>query len=83
MKKLMFAALLFSSLAFTACHYGQNEAHETIERNEQYKNDKADYSVNRAGEGGKLESDNKAVEAPADTTAKPEAPASEADHASH
>ncbi len=53
MKKLSIAVLFVSSLAISACHYGQDEAGKTIERNDQYKNEKQDFSVNRAGEGGK------------------------------
>lgn len=52
MKKLSIAALFIAALAISACHYGQEEAKKTLERNEQYKSDKAEYSVNRAGEGG-------------------------------
>lgn len=63
MKKLVAAAALVATLS--ACHYGQNEAKETLERNEQYKNEKADYSVNRAGEYG-VNSDSPKV---VDTTA--------------
>lgn len=46
MKKLLFLGLLTATLS--ACHYGQDEAQKTIETNEQYKSEKADYSVNRA-----------------------------------
>jgi hypothetical protein len=49
MKKLAIAIATVSVFALTSCHYGQNEAKETLERNEQYKSEKADYSVNRAG----------------------------------
>ena len=59
MKKFTIAALFVSALTITACHYGQNEAKDTLERNELYKGDKAEYSVNRAGEGGKLNSEAK------------------------
>jgi hypothetical protein len=53
MKKTAFIVLSFAALAVSlaSCHYGQNEAKETLERNEQYKTEKADYSVNRAGNG--------------------------------
>jgi len=63
-----------AALTLTACHYGQNEANDTLERNETYKNDKAEYSVNRAGEGGKLNESSKEETVQADTT-KSEAPA--------
>ncbi|TAE87404.1 MAG: hypothetical protein EAY81_04170 [Bacteroidetes bacterium] len=36
----------------SACHYGQDEAKQTLERNEKYKTEKAEYSINRAGEYG-------------------------------
>jgi hypothetical protein len=50
MKKLAITLLSFTSFAFllASCHYGQSEAKQTIERNEQYKTEKADYSINRA-----------------------------------
>ena len=50
MKKILAAALVIVSLS--ACHYGQDEAKQTLERNELYKTEKADYSVNKAGEYG-------------------------------
>ena len=50
MKKILAAALVIASLS--ACHYGQDEAKQTLERNELYKTEKADFSVNRAGEYG-------------------------------
>lgn len=69
MKKLFAAAIVVASLS--ACHYGQDEAKQTLERNELYKTEKTDYSVNRAGEYGK-EGETKVVDttasAPADTT---------------
>jgi hypothetical protein len=68
MKKLAIAFATLSVFAITSCHYGQNEAKETLERNEQYKSEKADYSVNRAGsEASKEEAP--ATPAVADTTA--------------
>lgn len=71
MKKLSIAILFAATLAVSACHYGRNEAHETLERNEQYKNDNKDYSVNRAGEGGKMnESEPAAESAATDSAAK-------------
>lgn len=66
MKKLFAAAIVIASLS--ACHYGKSEAQESLERNEQYKNEKADYSVNRAGEYG---SATNKTEVKADTTAAP------------
>jgi hypothetical protein len=69
MKKLSIAILFAATLAVSACHYGRNEAHETLERNEQYKNDNKDYSVNRAGEGGKMNESEPAAAA-TDSTAK-------------
>jgi hypothetical protein len=67
MKKTAIAFLSISALALSlaSCHYGENEAKETIERNEQYKTEKADYSINRAGdEAPKAET----TVAPADST---------------
>ncbi len=57
MKKVSFALLFIAALAVTSCHYGEDEANKTLERNNLYKGDKADYSVNRAGEGGKINED--------------------------
>lgn len=50
MKKILASALVITLLA--ACHYGQDEAKQTLERNELYKSEKADYSINKAGEYG-------------------------------
>ena len=52
MKKLSIAVLFLLSMSLFACHYGQDEAKQTLERNELYKTEKADYSVNKAGEYG-------------------------------
>lgn len=51
MKKLIASAFVIASLS--SCHYGQDEAKKTLERNEKYKNEKAEFSVNRAGEYAK------------------------------
>ncbi len=61
MKKLV--AILAISASLTACHYGTEEAQKTLDANEQYKSEKADYSVNRANVSAAEES------APADTAA--------------
>jgi hypothetical protein len=53
MKKSIIALSALLVVLFSACHYGEDEAKKTIERNEQYKNENKDYSVNRAGEYGK------------------------------
>lgn len=70
MKKLFAAAIVVTSLS--ACHYGQDEAKQTLERNELYKTEKADYSVNRAGEYGKegesKVADTTTTSTPADST---------------
>lgn len=72
MKKFI-AALFVSSLVISACHYGQDEAKETLQTNEQYKSDKVDYSTNR-GNDGVMPENKKAETAPvaasADSTAK-------------
>ncbi len=71
MKKLSIVCLAAAAIAVSACHYGKNEAHETLERNEQYKNDQKDYSINRAGDGGKMNEAASASDAPAtDSTAQ-------------
>lgn len=46
MKKVF--ALLAVMGMFAACHYLKEEAKQTIETNDLYKNEKAEYSVNRA-----------------------------------
>jgi hypothetical protein len=46
MKKILVAFAFAASLS--ACHYGTDEAQKTLKANEQYKSDKADYSINRA-----------------------------------
>ena len=66
MKKLIVSA--FVLVTISACHYGQDEAKKTLERNEQYKNEKAEYSVNRAGEYGNANQTTVAATV-ADTTA--------------
>ena len=68
MKKLAIAFATLSVFAITSCHYGQGEAKETLERNEQYKSEKADYSVNRAGADAPKEE--AAAPVAADTTAQ-------------
>lgn len=68
MKKLAIAFATVSVFALTSCHYGQQEAKETLGRNEQYKGDKADYSVNRAG--GDAPKEEAAAPVAADSTSK-------------
>ncbi|MFN4083540.1 MAG: hypothetical protein ACK4K9_07915 [Bacteroidia bacterium] len=46
MKKIFL--VLFVAATLSSCHYLQGEARETLETNEKYKSEKADYSVNRA-----------------------------------
>jgi hypothetical protein len=46
MKKLV--VVLATSAILSSCHYLQGEARETLETNEKYKSEKAEYSVNRA-----------------------------------
>jgi hypothetical protein len=48
MKKIALVAGLGLSLTFGACHYGTEEAKKTLETNKEYKEGKADYSINRA-----------------------------------
>jgi hypothetical protein len=74
MKKILVAFAFAASLS--ACHYGVSEAEKTLETNDQYKSDKADFSVNRANV--KAEAATEAPVAVADTaTAAPAAPAAE------
>ena len=54
MKK--FLAIAFVSVSLTSCHYGRGDAQKTIETNEQYKNEKSDYSTNRGNDGVRPES---------------------------
>jgi hypothetical protein len=49
MKKI--GVLALAAIAFTSCHYGQADAKKTLETNEQYKNEKVDYSTNRGNDG--------------------------------
>jgi len=71
MKKI--ALTIFSFVAFSfllaSCHYGENEAKETIKRNEQYKSEKLEYSINRA-DADSPKAEVAATPAIADTTAK-------------
>ena len=46
MKKLL--AIFIISAGLTACHYGTEEAQKTLDANEQYNTENAEYSVNRA-----------------------------------
>jgi hypothetical protein len=46
MKK--FLAILAVAGTLSACHYGTEEAQNTLKDNEKYKSDEAGYSVNRA-----------------------------------
>jgi hypothetical protein len=71
MKKLAIAIATLSVLSLTACHYGQQEAKDTLKRNEEYKGEKAGYSVNRAGGDAPKEEVVATPEAtPADSTTK-------------
>jgi uncharacterized lipoprotein NlpE involved in copper resistance len=82
MKKLVFALAAVALLSLTACHFRQDEAKETLERNEKYKGDKAEYSVNRAGEGGKP-AKTEEVAAPATETKADSTAAAPAEHGHH
>lgn len=71
MKKLAIAFATLSVFALTACHYGEEEAKNTLKRNEEYKNEKADFSVNRAGgDAPQAEVVDTTAAAPADSTSK-------------
>ena len=49
MKK--FFAIAFVTVCLSSCHYGKADAQKTIDANEQYKNEKSDYSTNRGNDG--------------------------------
>ena len=70
MKKLAIAFATLSMFSLTACHYGQEEAKNTLKRNEEYKGDKAGYSVNRAGGDAPAEGVDTTAAAPVDSTSK-------------
>lgn len=67
MKKIFAIALVIVSL--TACHYGQEDAHKTLDANEQYKTEKAEYSTNRGNDGTVAETPVADSTVVADTTA--------------
>jgi hypothetical protein len=71
MKNILTALLFVSALVVSSCHYGEEEAAKTLERNELYKGDKADFSVNRAGDGAAAE---ESAEAPHDSVSAGPAP---------
>jgi hypothetical protein len=48
MKKIAVLITLGFTLTFGACHYGAEEAKQTLETNKEYQGNKSDYSVNRA-----------------------------------
>jgi hypothetical protein len=64
MKK--FLAVAFVAVSLTACHYGQEDAQKTLEANEKYKTDKAEFSTNRGNDGVATE---ETVAATTDSTA--------------
>jgi hypothetical protein len=63
MKKIYLLAAISILIGSSACHYGEGEATQTLERNEKYKTDNQQYSVNRAGDGGKMQHEEKATPA--------------------
>ncbi len=63
MKKILVAFAFAATLS--SCHYGVSEAQKTLETNDQYKTDKADFSVNRANVTAEA-----ASATPADTSVK-------------
>ena len=54
MKKIF--AIAFVTISLAACHYGKSDAQKTLDANEQYKNEKSDYSTNRGNDGVRPES---------------------------
>lgn len=67
MKKMLLAFAVAATIS--ACHYGVEEAKNTLDANEQYKSDKADYSVNRANVAAEGAAPAAADTAAADTSA--------------
>jgi phage protein D len=65
MKKAFFALAVVALFSVSACHYGQDEAKQTIQDNEKYKTENKDYSINRAGERGKKNNNATEVATPA------------------
>ncbi len=53
MKKIF--AIAFVTVTLSSCHYGVGEAQKTLDANEQYKNEKVEYSTNRGNDGVKAE----------------------------
>jgi len=49
MKK--FFAIALVTVCLSSCHYGKADAQKTIDANEQYKNERSDYSTNRGNDG--------------------------------
>lgn len=78
MKKLVVSAFVIASLA--SCHYGQEDAKKTLERNEKYKNENAEFSVNRAGEYSYEGQGKKTVDTVAVTVSDTAAAPAEAHH---
>jgi hypothetical protein len=72
MKKILVAFAFAASLS--ACHYGTDEAQKTLKANEQYKSDKADYSINRANVTAEADKEADKEAATVDTTAAVTAP---------
>ncbi len=70
MKKLTLALFTIASFTLVACHYGQDEAKETLKTNEQYKTDKKEYSTNNGNDGVMPNAENtKATSEKKDSTA--------------
>jgi len=72
MKKIAVLITLGFTLATGACHYGAEEAKNTLETNQEYKGEKSDYSINRANVAEPKENDlitDTVNAASADTTA--------------
>ena len=49
MKKIF--AIAFVTVSLASCHYGKADAQKTLDANDQYKNEKSDYSTNRGNDG--------------------------------
>ena len=68
MKKVF--AIAFVTISLSSCHYGREDAQKTLDANEQYKNEKSDYSTNRGNDGVRPENNQSAADSAKADTAK-------------
>ncbi len=67
MKKIV--AILALAGTLSACHYGTEEAQNTLKDNEKYKSDESGYSINRANVTAGEESNSDSTSAVIDSAA--------------